>query len=415
VDAETIVSDRVDALDPEHILGRGVAEIEAVQAVVARLLPPPMRSIVDTQFSVSHLLFDEYVLRLAIQIMQDVKLDAAIGTWASAAEAATRAGLDPRASQVPVDWLLRHLAARGAVTSERHDREPRFLLERVLPALAPAAVVETQRAHDAACLPAYTIAETAARDYPAFLRGERSGDEILLAPMRLPLWVAYFSNDNPLYRVNNRIGAAALEAWLPRGANTILELGGGLGSGASAVLEKLTAAGRLGDVKAYRFTELVPAFLRRAERWIKERFADAAPLSFASLDMNRPFVEQGVAPASVSQVYAVNTLHVAHDLAFTLGEIRQALVPGGQLVVSECIRPSVGHTLYPEFVFNLMSTFRAPRLDPDLRPNGGFLTPEQWTRAFSAAGFADVRVMPDIARIREVFPSFYAAAIAGTR
>src|SRR5688572_31345639 len=131
--------------------------------------------------------------------------------------------------------------------------------------------------------------------------------------------------------------------------------------------------------------------------------------------MNRPFDEQGVSPESVSIVYAVNTLHVAHDLAFTLGQVRHALEPGGQLIVSECVRPRFADTLYPEFVFNLLETFRSPRLHPAYRPNGGFLTPEQWTDALEAAGFRDVRLLPDIMDIREQFPGFYVAAIGATR
>ena len=102
-------------------------------------------------------------------------------------------------------------------------------------------------------------------------------------------------------------------------------------------------------------------------------------------------------------MYAVNTLHVAHDLAFTLDEMRRALEPGGQLIVSECVRPRAADTLYPEFVFNLLETFRSPHLHPAYRPNGGFLTPEQWTDALEAAGFRDVRLLPDITRIRDEF------------
>jgi SAM-dependent methyltransferase len=409
------VSGSPSVVECAELLGRESREVENAIAAVSRLLPPSLASIIDDGFAVSHLLFDEYVFRLALRVVIETKLDAALGTWATAADAIAQAGLDPRPGLVPVDWLLRQLAERGLLASADRDGARQFRLERALPAPDPAVVLAAQRRHDVRCLPSYTLADTAARDYPAFLRGERSGDEILLAPMRLPLWVGYFSNDNPLYLVNNRIGAAALEAWLPRGKTTILELGGGLASGAAAVLERLAAANRLDDLQRYRFTELVPAFLRRAERSLKEQFADVAALSFGSLDMNRPFAEQGVAPASVSVVYAVNTLHVAHDLGRTLGEVYQALAPGGQIVVSECIRPAAGQTLYPEFVFNMLETFRAPRLDPSFRPNGGFLTPSQWTRAFEAAGFVDVRVTPDIARIREVFPSFYVAAIAGRR
>jgi SAM-dependent methyltransferase len=168
-------------------------------------------------------------------------------------------------------------------------------------------------------------------------------------------------------------------------------------------------------VQAYRFTELVPAFLRRAQRLLAEWCAKVPALTFAPLNMNRPFAAQGVPPNSVSIVYAVNTLHVAHDLAFTLGEVRRVLEPGGQLIVSECIRPFAGRTLYPEFIFNLLETFRAPRLHPRYRPNGGFLTPEQWTAALEDTGFSDVRVLPDIARVRDVFPTFSVATFGANR
>lgn len=401
--------------DPEPVLEIELQETERLAAMAARHLPPSLLPLFGPGFVRSHILFDEFVYRLALQVFVDAGLAAAAAEWGSTEDIVARSGLDPRRSMVAVDWMLRHLAARGVLTREAGAAGPRFRAEHVLPALDPAPVLAEQRRHDASCLPSFTLAETAARDYPAFLRGERSGDEILLAPTRLPLWIGYFSNDNVLYAVNNRVGAAALEAWMPPGAGAILELGGGLASGATAVLERLAVAGRLGEVRAYRFTELVPAFLRRAQRRLQERFADASFLTFAPLDMNRPFAEQGVGPESVSIVYAVNTLHVAHDLAFTLAEVCRALGPGGQLIVSECVRPSPGQTLYPEFVFNLMDTFQAPRLHPRYRPNGGFLTPEQWTEALETNGFFDVRVLPDIARIREVFPTFYVAAIGATR
>ena len=131
----------------------------------------------------------------------------------------------------------------------------------------------------------------------------------------------------------------------------LCRLGGGLGSGALAVLHRLAAGGRLGDVEAYRFTELVPAFLRRGERLLRERWPDTAVLTTAPLDMDRPFAEQGVAPASMSVVYAVNTLHVARDLAFTLGEIRGALRRGAGSS-SPSASAAAGQTIYPEFIFN---------------------------------------------------------------
>jgi hypothetical protein len=62
-----------------------------------------------------------------------------------------------------------------------------------------------------------------------------------------------------------------------------------------------------------------------------------------------------------------------------------------------------------------MEAFRSPRLHPDYRPNGGFLTPEQWKQAMEAAGFEEVRFLPNVTRIREDFPTFYVAAIGARR
>jgi SAM-dependent methyltransferase len=237
----------------------------------------------------------------------------------------------------------------------------------------------------------------------------------LFSPARFTLWFEYFSNDNRLYAVNNGVGAIAVTEWLPRGDHAVLELGGGLGSGTTALLERLDAGQRLGEIRQYRFTELVPAFMRRGQRALESRFGGASPLTFGQLDMNRAFDDQGIAGGSVSLVYAVNTVHVAHDLDFTLAQVFRALEPGGRLILSECVRPYAGQPIHVEFIFNLMETFRSPRLHPVHRPNGGFLTPEEWTAAIEAAGFVDVRFLPDIARVRESLPEFCVAAIGAVR
>ena len=79
-----------------------------------------------------------------------------------------------------------------------------------------------------------------------------------------------------------------------------------------------------------------------------------------------------------------------HTVDVTVAEVRRALAPGGALVLSECVRPFPSRPVYIEFLFNLLEAFRAPRLVEPWRPNGGFLTPEQWTAALEACGFRDV-------------------------
>src|SRR3989442_6098449 len=127
--------------------------------------------------------------------------------------------------------------------------------------------------------------------------------------------------------------------------------------------------------------------------------------------MNRPLGEQGVRPGDLAVVYAVNALHVAHDLAFTLGEVHRALAPGGQLIVSECVRPHSGQTIYAEFIFNLMETFRAPRLHPVYRPMGGFLTAVEWRAALEAAAVADVRFVLHIVPGAERVAAYFSAPV----
>jgi SAM-dependent methyltransferase len=395
-------------------IGITPAEAEHVEAAAARLLPAALASAFDASFALSDRLFDEYVSRLTLEVVATTGIAYALTTWGTLEDIVARAGLDARCAPVPVAWMLRRLAERKVIEAHEGPDGPRFRAAHVQ-VLDAAEVLDAQQRHDPSVLPSYTLATAAADAYPAFLQGARSGEEILLGPARLALWRAYFSNDHSLYAVNNRVGAVAIDAWLRPGPNVVLELGAGMGSGTTAVLTALTASGRLGDIAAYRVTDVVSTFLRYAERHIRDAVKGVPGITFKKLDMNQPFAAFGIEPGSASIVYAVNTLHVAHDLAFTLDEIRRTLVPGGRLVVSECVRPWPEDTLYPEFVFNLLQTFRSPRLHPGYRPNGGFLTPEQWTDALEAAGFRDVRLLPDVVRIREEFSGFHVAAIGASR
>ncbi|HEX9419225.1 MAG TPA: methyltransferase, partial [Methylomirabilota bacterium] len=387
----------------------GHAEAPAAAALLERLLPPELVPLFDASYVRMHFLYDEFIYRLVLRVVAETGLERATREPGTAQEIAARGGLEPGRALVPLDWMLRLLAAHGLIEELPEGAASRYRSLGPFPSLDPAPVREEQLRLAPSWIPAYALAETVTRDYPAFLRGEVTGEEVLFSPRRLRLWVDYFSNDNGLYVVNNRIGALAVEQWLPRSGGTVLEMGGGLGSGALALLERLEATGRLGEIAEYRFTEFIPAFLRRGEQAVRARLPEVSRASFGALDMNRGFEDQGVASGSVSVVYAVNTLHVAHDLAFTLGEVLRALEPGGRLILSECVRSHARQPIESEFVFNLTETFRSPRLHPLYRPSGGFLTPAQWRGALEAAGFLDIRFLPDIVRVHDLAPRFIAA------
>lgn len=378
---------------------------------LAELLPSELIPLFDDRFVGSCTLFEEYVHRLALQVVRGLGIDSAARQPGTPAEIAARAGLDPDRAPATVGWLLATLASDGRAVQ---GADGRYSVPSALPDLDLREVADAQKRLDPSSLASYRMADLAAEMYAPVLRGAASGEEALFAPDRIGAWFEYFSNDNPIYAISNRVGAFAAGRALHGDGGPVLELGGGLGSGTTALLEHLTETGRLPSVRSYQLTEVVPSFLRRGQRRLAGRFP-GVPVSFGRLDMDRPFPEVGIEEGAFALVYGVNTLHVARDLEFTLAEVRRALAPGGALVLSECVRPFPGRPVYIEFLFNLLEAFRAPRLVEPWRPNGGFLTPEQWTAALEACGFRDVIVYPDIARIREVRPACIVAAISAVR
>jgi SAM-dependent methyltransferase len=383
----------------------------STQQTLAAVLPAELLGLFDDSFVRSSELLEEYVQRIAVGVFISTGLDRAFEEAATVSEALARAGLHPQTARVPATWLLQTLASRGWVEQVDASRCRRIPGQA---ALDPEEIAAIQAAHDARCLPSYRIVALAAEQYPAVLRGTITGEDALFAPDHIGTWLEYFSNGNPLYAIANRVGAVAAERALPNGGATVLELGGGLGSGAEALLDRLQSRSTDKTVAGYRFTEIVPMFLRRARKTLAARFPEY-PFDFAWLDINEPFARANVAPGSCSLVYGVNVLHVAGDLAATLAEIRRSLADDGALVIAECVRPFADRPLHVEFVFNLLESFRAPLLVPGWRPNGGFLTPEQWTAALHANGFQDVEILPDIAALRESIPSFVVAAITARR
>ena len=391
----------------------------------AALYPRELLPIFDDTFVRSWDLFEEYVARLAIAVFHSTGLEAACRGHAASDQFAAGpftvdqtvagAGLAPSVARVPAAWVLAMLASRGWIHAiAGADGEMCYRLERPLPSLEPDEIRTAQERHDPRCLPAYHVAALAAEHYPAVLRGQMSGEQALFGAEGIGAWVKYFSNGNPLYAISNAVGAIAAEQALRGDGEAILEVGAGLGSGAEALLDRLDAVGAAARISAYRFTEISALFLRRAQRTLAAR-RPGYPIAFAALDIDRPFAEADVLPESYSLVYGVNVLHVARNLGATLNELRQALRHGGALVMSECVRPFPGTPLHLELVFNLLSAFRDPVRVPGWRPNGGFLTPEQWTAALEANGFVDVRIFPDIAAIRQTNPSFVVAAVVARR
>ncbi len=391
-----------------------VDRTEDIETLLERIPDPAIRSLFTREFVLCAEHFDQFTNASVLRLVHDLGLEGDLARGTSAAELVRARGFAPRA-EVPVRWFLRKLAAAGYLEASDGREDPVYRARGPLPPGDPDRAEAAARALDPGSLPAFAVVRAMVEHVPEFLAGEKTGEEILFSPARLPLWFAYFSNENLLYQINNRLGAEAVARALPatRPA-TILEIGGGSGSAALAIGERLARDARLSRVESYVFTEIVPTFLRRAERTIRARFPEL-PVQFSRLDMDRDFPGQGIAPESADVVYAVNTVHIARDLGATLARIREALKPGGVAVFSECVRPFAGQPIYVEFVFNFLENFTGVATDAETRPNHGFLTPENWRRAFRAAGFERPEILPDVEELAKHYEAFFVAAVSARK
>ena len=354
-------------------------------------------------------LVDAYVAARAGDVLHALALTEPLAAgWQSVDALLTFAAVPGFRSQLR--WLLDWLTLRGVL--ERRDDPVAYRSAMQPPALDAAALRDRALALDPSFAPAFTLADETALAYPKVARGEVTGERALF--QRILLWESYFSNDHGYYALNNRVTAQVAAGVHAPGPAQVLELGAGLGSASTALLQALQARGTLDRLAAYYATEPVPFFRRRAERALTAVWP-GVPLHSSALDINQPWDTQPSCPPAVDLVWGVNVFHLAHDLDAALAEAFNHLVPGGWLVLGEGIRPHVGQPVAAEFPFQLLSSFTTIRLDPQTRPEPGFLTGEHWLAALARAGFVDVRLVPDVLRLRAIHPTFYAAAVCGRR
>ena len=390
------------------------ARTEELASLLRRIDDREIRSLFTPEFILCCEEFDRFTTDMLLRLVRELALDLPLSDGATAAGLVDRMGFAPRA-EIPLRWFLRKLAADGYLDSEPAGGETRYRARGPLPPGDPDRAEARARSIDPRSMPPFAVVRAMVEHAPEFLRGEKTGEEILFSPARLPLWFDYFSNDNLLYQINNRLGAEAVVRALPHARRaTVVEIGGGSGSAALAVAERLLRDGSLERIGRYVFSEIVPTFLRRAERALKVRCPGLA-VEYLRLDMDRDFEQQGVPRGIADVVYSVNTVHIARDLNATLARIRETLKPGGAAVFSECVRPFAGQPIYVEFVFNFLENFTGVATDAATRPNHGFLTPDNWRKAFEKAGFEKPEILPDVEELARHYDSFFVAAVTARR
>ena len=357
-------------------------------------------------------LMERYSIELAVDLLGQLNLAEQLGAWRSADELCSVLGFQPR-FRLPMHWILTRLVETGCVEVQSDSGTRSYRLRKTAwqPDLKCLRVLALKI--DPANAATLDLLDHAARLYGIVATGEKNGDQNLLGPQGVPLWLNYFNNDNLTYAVNNWVGAAAAADRLSaRPTLRVLKIGAGTGSATEILLRLLGERGLLPRLERYVVTEPNAYFRRCSQRKMVAQHPNL-PLEWASLDLDFPWSVQGVASGEFDLVYAVNVMHISRNLLFSLNEARSALATGGWLVIGECVRPYDNQPIYPELMFQILDSFTNVETDPEIRPNAGFLTAEQWRRAFLRAGFTHVEVAPDIERIREIYPHFFTGAICG--
>jgi len=357
-------------------------------------------------------LMERYSIELAIDLSRQLNLVDQLGDWRTADELCRMLSFQSR-FKFALSWILERLVESGCAEA-RTDGQIRSYHLRQRPWQPD---LKHFRAAGLTIDPANAatldLLDHAASVYLAVASGQQSGDHNLLGPQGVPLWLNYFHNDNLTYAVNNWVGAVlAADHLSTRHPLRILEVGAGTGSASEILLQLLAERGLLPRVERYLITEPNAYFRRCSQRKLAGRYPNLA-LEWAPLDLDLPWNTQGLTSGEFDLVYAVNVMHISKNLLFSLNEARSALAADGWLVIGECVRPYDNQPIYPELMFQILDSFTNVQTDPEVRPNPGFLTAEQWRRAFSRAGFSHAEVAPDIDRIREIYPHFFTGAICG--
>lgn len=368
-------------------------------------LGPRSQAQIEEQFTrpflALHRTCDLYAARVALILMLELGWEARLRAGATLDELV--AGLAAQ-SRGPAEWMLTFLGEEGLLSK----REDRYFLEGEV-TVSLKELREIAEAHYPGQGVNFDLFDAIHdRILPFFTEG-KPAEPLLFDLALMPLWLAYFANENRLYRPNNLLTVAALREGLPSGAR-ILEVGSGSGSFARLLYDDAVEGGYLDRIAEYRFTDITPTFLRKAQRELPGTLA-GLPLRFAHLDLNRDLLAQGLTEGSFDAIVGVNVFHVAQDLLETLARVRRLLAPGGRLILGECLKPDLEHPIYLEFFFKFMKTFMEVNLHPELRPVPGFLTPEIWQKTLLAAGFTAVRSVPDTRVVMATMPMFYVGAL----
>ncbi len=359
-------------------------------------------------------LMERYSVALAGNVLREFGAPSRMTDWQSPTELCSALGF--KSSFAPsLGWLLDRAAETGHIERRQLGDTHIYRANGERPEVELPQLRSLAMGVDPGNAATLDLLDHAAAIYIAVARGEQTAEQALFGSKGIGLWLNYFHNHNLTYAVNNWVAAlAVIDRITDRPPCSILELGAGAGSATGALLHLFQQRDLLPRINRYVVTEPNAFFRRRAQRELCSRYPKV-PLEWDGLDLNARWADQISGSGEFDVVFAVNVFHVSKDLRFSLHQAASALRKGGWLVIGECVRPFNDQPIYPELMFQNLDSFNNVVTDPEIRPRPGFLTPEHWRRAFADTGFSNIKLAPEIERIRDVYAHFFTTAICGQK
>ncbi len=158
---------------------------------------------------------------------------------------------------------------------------------------------------------------------------------------------------------------------------SIIELGAGIGSTTELILPILNIA----KINCnYLYTDISKAFIRYFEKKINKKYDF---ISYATLDIEKRGILQGIEEKKYDIVIATNVLHVSKNISNAIANAKYLLRPDGKLIINEGITKNDFATL----AFGLSDGWWAFEDDQVRLPGSPFISLSNWKELLFTAGF----------------------------
>ncbi|MFW5418769.1 SDR family NAD(P)-dependent oxidoreductase [Nocardiopsis sp. CNT-189] len=225
--------------------------------------------------------------------------------------------------------------------------------------------------------PALLLHQRCGRRLAEVLRGELDPVQLVFSDSGSRL-AQYVYDSLPYARAANRYSAAAVaalaERWPADRPLRVLEVGGGTGATAAALLPVLPP-----ERTRYVFSDVSPSLVAGARR----RLAGHGFVEYRTLDLEVPAAGQGLGEGEFDLVVAANVLHTISDLRAVLRSLGGVLADGGRILAIE--HHDAGQLA---LVFGLLDGFWT-YTDTDLRTDSPLLSARGWAEALESSGFEE--------------------------